>query len=183
MSYQIRLMGDPVLRQAASSIENIDGRIVQIVDDMVPAMYQAEGIGLAAPQVGIQKRLFVYDIGEGPQTLVNPEIVDSDGEWSFEEGCLSLPGLSFELIRPKQVHLVGRDLDGNEVSIEADELLARLFQHELDHLDGVLSWTILNVTNGKQRSGSGAKYRIHRTRTWYLEPISHCRECRTSCTS
>ena len=138
MSYQIRLMGDPVLRQAASSIENIDGRIVQIVDDMVPAMYQAEGIGLAAPQVGIQKRLFVYDIGEGPQTLVNPEIVDSDGEWSFEEGCLSLPGLSFELIRPKQVHLVGRDLDGNEVSIEADELLARLFQHELDHLDGVL---------------------------------------------
>ncbi|MEE3256321.1 MAG: peptide deformylase [Actinomycetota bacterium] len=138
MSYRIRLMGDPVLRQAASSIENIDGRIVQIVDDMVPAMYQAEGIGLAAPQVGIQKRLFVYDIGEGPQTLVNPEIVDSDGEWSFEEGCLSLPGLSFELIRPKQVHLVGRDLDGNEVSIEADELLARLFQHELDHLDGVL---------------------------------------------
>jgi|TARA_B100001750_G_scaffold137074_1_gene109078 peptide deformylase len=138
MSYQIRVMGDPVLRQEAKSIENIDGRIVQMVDDMVPAMYQAEGIGLAAPQVGIQKRLFVYDIGEGPQTLVNPEIVDSDGEWTFEEGCLSVPGLSFEIIRPKEVHLVGRDLNGNEVSIEADELLARLFQHELDHLDGVL---------------------------------------------
>ena len=129
MSYQIRVMGDPVLRQEAKSIENIDGRIVQMVDDMVPAMYQAEGIGLAAPQVGIQKRLFVYDIGEGPQTLVNPEIVDSDGEWTFEEGCLSVPGLSFEIIRPKEVHLVGRDLNGNEVSIEADELLARLFQH------------------------------------------------------
>ena len=138
MSYQIRVMGDPVLRQEAKSIENIDGRIVQMVDDMVPAMYQAEGIGLAAPHVGIQKRLFVYDIGEGPQTLVNPEIVDSDGEWTFEEGCLSVPGLSFEIIRPKEVHLVGRDLNGNEVSIEADELLARLFQHELDHLDGVL---------------------------------------------
>ncbi len=138
MSYQIRVMGDPVLRQEAKSIENIDGRIVQMVDDMVPAMFQAEGIGLAAPQVGIQKRLFVYDIGEGPQTLVNPEIVDSDGEWTFEEGCLSVPGLSFEIIRPKEVHLVGRDLNGNEVSIEADELLARLFQHELDHLDGVL---------------------------------------------
>ena len=131
-------MGDPVLRQEAKSIDNIDGRIVQMVDDMVPAMYQAEGIGLAAPQVGIQKRLFVYDIGEGPQTLVNPEIVDSDGEWTFEEGCLSVPGLSFEIIRPKEVHLVWRDLNGNEVSIEADELLARLFQHELDHLDGVL---------------------------------------------
>ena len=138
MSYQIRVMGDPVLRQEAKSIDNIDGRIVQMVDDMVPAMYQAEGIGLAAPQVGIQQRLFVYDIGEGPQTLVNPEIVDSDGEWTFEEGCLSVPGLSFEIIRPKEVHLVGRDLNGNEVSIEADELLARLFQHELDHLDGVL---------------------------------------------
>ena len=138
MSYQIRVMGDPVLRQEAKSIDNIDGRIIQMVDDMVPAMYQAEGIGLAAPQVGIQKRLFVYDIGEGPQTLVNPEIVDSDGEWAFEEGCLSVPGLSFEIIRPKEVHLIGRDLNGNEVSIEADELLARLFQHELDHLDGVL---------------------------------------------
>ena len=113
MSYQIRVMGDPVLRQEAKSIDNIDGRIVQMVDDMVPAMYQAEGIGLAAPQVGIQKRLFVYDIGEGPQTLVNPEIVDSDGEWTFEEGCLSVPGLSFEIIRPKEVHLVGRDLNGN----------------------------------------------------------------------
>ncbi len=138
MSYQIRVMGDPVLRQEAKPIDDIDGRIVQMVDDMVPAMYQAEGIGLAAPQVGIQKRLFVYDIGEGSQTLVNPEIIESDGEWTFEEGCLSVPGLSFEIIRPKEVHLVGRDLDGNEVSIEADELLARLFQHELDHLDGVL---------------------------------------------
>ncbi len=138
MSYQIRVMGDPVLRQEAKSIDDIDGRIVRMVDDMVPAMYQAEGIGLAAPQVGIQKRLFVYDIGEGPQTLVNPEIIEADGEWVFEEGCLSVPGLSFEIIRPKEVHLVGRDLDGNEVSIEADELLARLFQHELDHLDGVL---------------------------------------------
>ena len=138
MSYKIRVMGDPVLRQEAKLIEDIDGRIVQMVDDMVPAMYQAEGIGLAAPQVGIQKRLFVYDIGEGPQTLVNPEIIEADGEWAFEEGCLSVPGLSFEIIRPKEVHLVGRDLEGNEVSIEADELLARLFQHELDHLDGVL---------------------------------------------
>jgi len=138
MSYQIRVMGDPVLRQEAKLIDDIDGRIVRMVDDMVPAMYEAEGIGLAAPQVGIQKRLFVYDIGEGPQTLVNPEIVEADGEWVFEEGCLSVPGLSFEIVRPKEVHLVGRDLEGNEVSIEADELLARLFQHELDHLDGVL---------------------------------------------
>jgi len=85
MSYRIRVLGDPVLRQEATPVEDIDGRVVRMVEDMVPVMYEAEGIGLAAPQVGIQKRLFVYDIGEGPQTVVNPEIFDSDGEWVFEE--------------------------------------------------------------------------------------------------
>ena len=123
---------------------------------MVPAMYEAEGIGLAAPQVGIQKRLFVYDIGEGPQTLINPEIIDSDGEWVFEEGCLSVPGMSFEIVRPKQVHLVGRDLEGNEISIEADELLARLFQHELDHLEGVL---LLDHLDRDQRKAALSRWR------------------------
>jgi len=138
MSYDIRLMGDPVLRQRAAEVIDIDARIVRIVEDMIPTMYEAEGIGLAAPQVGIQKRLFVYDIGEGAQTLVNPEIVESDGEWAFDEGCLSVPGLYFEIVRPQQIHVVGRDLDGNEVSFEADEVLSRLIQHELDHLDGIL---------------------------------------------
>jgi peptide deformylase len=80
----------------------------------------------------------VYDIGHGPGVIVNPEIVETDGEWTYEEGCLSIPGLSFELVRPNHVHLIGYDLDGNEVSIEADELEGRCFQHELDHLDGTL---------------------------------------------
>ncbi|WP_419946223.1 peptide deformylase [Candidatus Poriferisodalis sp.] len=139
-AFEIRLMGDPVLRQRAAEITEIDGRVARMVDDMLPAMYDAEGIGLAAPQVGIQRRLFVFDLydGDGPRTLINPEIVETDGEWAYTEGCLSVPGLTFEIIRPKEVHIVGRDLDGSEVSIEADELLARLFQHELDHLDGVL---------------------------------------------
>ncbi|MBQ29796.1 MAG: peptide deformylase [Acidimicrobiaceae bacterium] len=156
MSYRIRVLGDPVLRQEAVSIEDIDGRIVRMAEDMVPAMYEAEGIGLAAPQVGIQKRLFVYDIGEGPQTLINPQIIDSDGEWAFEEGCLSIPGLSFEIVRPKQVHLVGRDLEGKEISVEADELLARLFQHELDHLDGVL---LLDHLDRDQRKAALSQWR------------------------
>ncbi len=156
MSYRIRVLGDPVLRQEAVSIEDIDGRIVRMAKDMVPAMYEAEGIGLAAPQVGIQKRLFVYDIGEGPQTLVNPQIIDSDGEWAFEEGCLSIPGLFFEIVRPKQVHLVGRDLEGKEISVEADELLARLFQHELDHLDGVL---LLDHLDRDQRKAAQRQWR------------------------
>lgn len=138
MSLAIRIFGDPVLRQQAREITDIDGRLVKLADEMVETMYAAPGLGLAAPQVGVQQRLFVYDMGEGPRTLVNPEIVESDGEWLFDEGCLSVPGLSWDILRPKRIHLVGRDLDGNEVSVEADELESRLFQHELDHLDGVL---------------------------------------------
>lgn len=137
-SFEIRTIGDPVLRATAEEITDIDGRLVRLVDNMLDAMYEAPGIGLAAPQVGVGKRLFVYDIGEGPRALVNPTISESDGEWVYDEGCLSVPGYSFEIVRPKVVHLTGYDLDGNEVSFEADELLGRLFQHELDHLDGVL---------------------------------------------
>jgi peptide deformylase len=136
--YAIRIFGDPVLKTRAADVTDIDGRLARLADDMLVTMYDAPGLGLAAPQVGVQKRLFVYDIGEGPRTLVNPVISEARGEWSYDEGCLSVPGLSFEIIRPKEIHLTGYDLDGNEVSIEADELLARLFQHELDHLDGVL---------------------------------------------
>lgn len=136
--YRIRIFGDPVLKQRAREVDEIDGALAKLVDDMIQTMYDAPGVGLAAPQVGVQKRLFVYDIGEGPRALVNPVIEESDGEWTFVEGCLSVPGLSWEIVRPKQVHLTGLDLDGNEVSIEADELAARMYQHELDHLDGVL---------------------------------------------
>ena len=136
--YDIRLIGDPVLRQTAREITDIDDALVRLVDDMLDTMYDAPGIGLAAPQVGVQKRLFVWDVGDGPQAIVNPEITDSDGEWVFEEGCLSVPGLSWDIMRPKTIHIVGRDLDGNEMSFEADEIEARLFQHELDHLEGTL---------------------------------------------
>jgi peptide deformylase len=136
--YPIRIIGDPVLKQRAADVSEIDGKIARLVDDMIATMYEAPGIGLAAPQVGVQKRLFVYDHDDEPNVLINPEIRESQGEWAFQEGCLSIPGLYFEIVRPKQVHIVGLDLDGNEVEIEADELQSRLFQHELDHLDGVL---------------------------------------------
>jgi peptide deformylase len=136
--YEIRVIGDPVLRQRAVDVTDIDGKLARLAEDMLTTMYEAPGLGLAAPQVGVQKRIFVYDVGEGPQVVVNPHILESRGEWAYDEGCLSIPGLAFELVRPKEVHLVGYDLDGNELSIEADELLARAFQHEMDHLDGVL---------------------------------------------
>ena len=138
--YAIRIVGDPVLRQRANEVTDIDGKLVRLVEDMIPTMYDAAGLGLAAPQVGVQKRIFVYDLRDdrGPQVIVNPTVSEHRGEWVYEEGCLSVPGLSWENTRPKEVHLTGVDLDGNDVSFEADELLARLFQHELDHLEGIL---------------------------------------------
>ncbi|HEY1117402.1 MAG TPA: peptide deformylase [Acidimicrobiales bacterium] len=152
--YTIRVVGDPVLRAAAAEVTDIDGKVVKLAHDMLETMYEAPGLGLAAPQIGVGKRLFVYDLDPeeraAPQVLVNPRIVESDGEWTYQEGCLSIPGLSFEIVRPKVVHLVGLDLDGNEVSIEADELTARLFQHELDHLDGVLMTERMDADTKKQ---------------------------------
>lgn len=136
--YSIRKIGDPVLNRRTEEIADIDGKIAKLADDMLETMYAEPGVGLAANQVGISKRLFVYDIGYGPITVVNPRIVESDGEWLYEEGCLSIPGLSFEVLRPMAVHLVGWDLDGNEISIEADELEGRALQHEMDHLEGRL---------------------------------------------
>lgn len=138
--HQIRQYGDPVLKQRSAEIADIDGALAKLADDMLVTMYEAPGLGLAACQVGVQKRMFVYDLGlgDGPRTIVNPQIVETDGEFPYDEGCLSIPGLQFELIRPNHVHLVGYDLDGNEVSIEASEVEGRCFQHELDHLDGVL---------------------------------------------
>ena len=136
--YDIRIIGDPVLRQKARPVTDIDGALVRLVDDMFEVMYEAPGIGLAAPQVGVQKQLFVWDVGTGPLVIVNPVLVESDGEWLFEEGCLSVPGLSWEIMRPKTIHVVGGDLEGNEISVEADELESRLLQHELDHLAGIL---------------------------------------------
>jgi peptide deformylase len=107
---------------------------------MTGALYEANGLAVAAPQVGVLKRVFVYDMheGEGPKVVVNPVIAGSSGEWTYEEGCLSVPGLWWEIVRPKEVHVTGVDLDGNDVSFEADEVFARMLQHEIDHLDGVL---------------------------------------------
>lgn len=134
----IRTYGDPVLSEITTEIDNIDGHVAQLAEAMIATMCEASGVGLAANQIGVQKRLFVYDQGDGPIVVVNPSIVESDGEWTFLEGCLSVPGLSWEITRSNAVHLVGYDLDGNEISVETDEFEGRIFQHEVDHLDGVL---------------------------------------------
>ncbi len=136
--HQVRVYGDPALRQVATEVEAIDGRLAQLSQRMLSVMYAEPGIGLAATQIGESDRLFVYDVGLGPNAIVNPVIADSGGDWLYSEGCLSLPGLFWDVVRPKEVLVTGWDLNEREVEIEADELLARLFQHEIDHLDGVL---------------------------------------------
>lgn len=144
------MFGDPVLKQRAREVEELDGTLARIVDTMYETMYEAVGLGLAAPQVGVQKRVFTYDVGDGPHAIVNPVVVDSSGEWVFDEGCLSLPGLSFDIVRPKHVTIQGLDLGGAEIVVEDDDLLARVFLHEIDHLDGILVLDRVDKATRKQ---------------------------------
>ncbi len=138
--YPLRLFGDPVLKQRAREVEELTDDLVTLVNGMYDTMDFEDGIGLAAPQVGVRKRLFTFDLheGDGPGVVINPEIVESDGEVLSDEGCLSLPGYRFEVVRAERVTMRGIDLDGREIVMEGDDLLARMIQHEIDHLDGVL---------------------------------------------
>ena len=135
----IRLDGDDVLRKVCKPVEKMTPRIQTLIDDMYDTMYEANGVGLAAPQVGILKRLVLIDIGDGnAYTLINPKIVESDGEQTGEEGCLSLPGLQGTVTRPNHVICEAYNEDMELCRIEGEELLARAICHELDHLDGIL---------------------------------------------
>ena len=139
----IRLYGDPVLRRKAESVVEIDDEIRELAADMIDTMYEAEGVGLAAPQIGLSIRIIVADAehGEGggsPRVFVNPEILEKDGEWRFEEGCLSIPGIRADVVRPERIVLRFQDLDGQEHVEEMHEIWARILQHEIDHLEGKL---------------------------------------------
>jgi len=136
--HSIRIIGDPVLTQRAAEVTNVDGAFARLVQDMFVTMYDAPGVGLAAPQIGVQKRFFVFDHDDEPGVIINPVIVESRGEAEFTEGCLSIPGLHFEIIRPAEIHVKGYDLDGKEIDLELDDFAARVFQHEIDHLEGIL---------------------------------------------
>ena len=135
---QIVQIGDPVLRKKSKVVEKIDEKIIQLLDDMADTMYHADGVGLAAPQVGILKRVVVIDIGEGLLELINPEIIETSGEQLDDEGCLSVVGEAGAVRRPYRVKVRAYDRDGNLFEIEGEELLARAFCHEIDHLEGVL---------------------------------------------
>jgi peptide deformylase len=136
---KIRLDGDDILRKTCKPVEKMTPRLQILIDDMYDTMYEANGVGLAAPQVGILKRIVVIDIDDGDAyTLINPVIIQADGEQVGDEGCLSLPGLMGKVKRPN--HVICKALDENmeEYRIEAEGLLARAICHEVDHLDGIL---------------------------------------------
>lgn len=133
------MLGDPVLREKARPVERFDADLRRLVDDMFETMYDAPGVGLAASQVGVLMRLFVFDEdGKSPRALANPELLAFEGEEIRDEGCLSIPGPFFPTTRALSVRALGRDLDGSPVEIEAEGLLARILQHETDHADGHL---------------------------------------------
>ncbi len=135
---EIRLDGDPILRKISKEITDINDRIKILLDDMVETMDNADGVGLAAPQVGVLRRAIVIDVGEGPIKLINPELVEKSGECIDVEGCLSVPSKSGKVKRPEWVKVNYLDVNGIENIIEGTGLLARALCHEIDHLDGIL---------------------------------------------
>ncbi len=136
--FPIRTFGDPVLRTRAQEIEEVDDGIRRLVADMIETMYDAPGVGLAAPQIGISRRVVVFDAGDGPKALINPVLLESSGDWVFDEGCLSVPGRFWPIERPAFARATGLDEFGEPVEYAGEELLGRVLQHEIDHLEGML---------------------------------------------
>ncbi len=148
--YPIRTFPDPVLSMDASDVSVFDDDITRLVNDMLETMYDAPGVGLAAPQIGVLKKIFVADVGDGPFVMINPQIVETSGKWKFEEGCLSVPDRFWLIKRADYAKAEGVGVDGLPVMFEGDELLGRVLQHEIDHLDGTLLLAHLSTRVRKQ---------------------------------
>lgn len=139
-TYPMRTFGDPVLRLETKPITDIDATVHTLARDMIETMYEAPGVGLAANQIGISRRIAVFDAQDelGPRVMINPQVVEANGEFTMEEGCLSVPGHWWEISRPAFARVKALDLDGNDVEYAGDGLLGRVLQHEVAHLDGGL---------------------------------------------
>lgn len=150
--YPIRTYGDPVLRMKPKPVKTIDDKIKILVTDMIETMYDAPGVGLAANQIGVMKQIAVFDAHDelGPRVMINPEILELSGEWNYEEGCLSVPGYSWEIKRPAFVRVRALDLDGKEIEYAGDGVLGRVLQHEIGHLQGGLLIDVLDKADKKQ---------------------------------
>ncbi len=160
---QIRTVGDPCLTKVCKEVEEVNERTLTLIDDMLDTMYEAEGVGLAAPQVGVLKRIVVIDVGEGPIVMINPEILETSGSQTGSEGCLSVPGKSGTVTRPDYVKAKAYDEEMNEYVIEGEELLARAICHELAHLDGHLYTELVEGelvdTESEEDNKKNKKYR------------------------
>lgn len=150
---EVRRLGDPILRQQAKPVEKITKRLKILIDDMIDTMYEAQGVGLAAPQVGVSRRIIVVDTAEGARVLVNPRIISSTGQDIDTEGCLSIPGVTGYVERARAVVAEGLDEDGHPTRLEGQDLLSRALQHEVDHLDGVLF-----IDKARTLTSSGASH-------------------------
>ena len=135
---EVRIDGDEVLRKVSRPVTEMTPRIEQLIGDMIDTMYQYDGVGLAAPQVGVLRRVIVIDIGEGPMVFINPEIVEQEGEQCGQEGCLSIPGVYMDVKSPNHVVVTAKNEKMEDIRVEGDELLARALCHEIDHLNGIL---------------------------------------------
>jgi peptide deformylase len=136
--YRVVENGDEILREKAKSVPKITPNIIKLLDNMRDTMYANKGVGLAAPQIGVSKRVIVIDVGEGPVELINPGIIHAEGEITDIEACLSVPGWVGEVARAAAIKVAGLNREGNDVEIKAEGYAARVFQHEIDHLDGIL---------------------------------------------
>jgi peptide deformylase len=157
---QIRLLGDPVLRERCPEVTDINDEILKLIQDLQDTMYEADGIGLAAPQIGVRRRVFVYDVREDehlPGVLINPRIVESEGLVRESEGCLSIPDLTEVVERSARVIAEGLDQEGRSVRLEAEGLLSRCLQHEADHLDGILFFDRVSPLKRKMLLAKWAK--------------------------
>ncbi len=157
---QIRLLGDPVLRERCREVDEVNQETRQLIDDLIDTMYEADGIGLAAPQIGVSQRVFVYDIREeehAPGVLVNPRIIETSGKVRESEGCLSIPDLSEIVERHVNIVAEGLNREGQPVRLEADGLLSRCLQHESDHLDGILFFDRISPLKRKMLLNKWAK--------------------------
>ena len=160
---QIRTVGDPCLTKVCKEVEEVNERTLTLIDDMLDTMYEAEGVGLGAPQVGVLKRIVVIDVGEGPIVMINPEILETSGSQTGSEGCLSVPGKAGTVTRPDYVKAKAYDEEMNEYVIEGEELLARAICHELAHLDGHLYTELVEGelvgTESEEDNKKNKKYR------------------------
>ena len=155
---QIRLDGDEILTKKCRVVKEITPRQEELINDMIETMYDADGVGLAAPQVGVLRRIAVIDVGEGPIVLVNPEVIEADGEQTGQEGCLSVPGKVGIVTRPNHVKVKAYNEKMEEFEIEGEELLARALVHEIDHLDGhvyseIVEGDLMDVTYENPEEG------------------------------